>query len=541
MNDIGTLTSLMGYLTVAKWVVGICALSYFLRAFGLSLLGAQAKLGARWTAWVPLLNNYLVCRLAKAPAALMLPAMIPLLNVLVDAYLGVGMAKAKGRSTLLGLCYGVPVFGNVVPLMLGLGAPVEKPLDESEHPPLVSAFVHAGVACSVLIGLGLGAFALGYLTRVGAPPSAAKVASSLPPRVAGTLSEFPIDSDQQNAALPGNVVTQSFGSDAKPIENEQITQDKLPPWIAQKALPGMAASAIAAEYAAGAANARVDVVGLEMRGTAAGSLAPPSAKQLGTLAKGAKVSGIELKSAKNETYRGYRVTSPEAAYYVLQKEGTSSAVLISATNADSIAVAERLAANIGGGSGLLEYQDYREVFASVPPPPAADAELKQMNSFTEADISRYMAKVDQFVALSGEDIPNDMRNMYPVLRQIAPQSVIASSYESASQDVVYGAMALNFPSSAKAWATYQLLDSFKTVAVSMIPSDAPFDYQFETQEIDGVPMMVFNGIERTESVGASVSAALIRRGGSVVILFTIQNGKTLRDVTPWAKQFIATN
>lgn len=67
----------------------------------LSLLGAQARLGERGTAWVPLLDNYLACRLAKAPAALTLPVMIPLLNVLVGAHLGTGMAKAAGAARRL--------------------------------------------------------------------------------------------------------------------------------------------------------------------------------------------------------------------------------------------------------------------------------------------------------------------------------------------------------------------------------------------------------------------------------------------------------
>ncbi len=541
MDDTESLARLVGFLAVMKWTVVLYALSFLLRAFGLSLLGAQSGLGARWTAWVPLLNNYLACRLAKAPVALMLPAMIPLLNIAVDAYLGRGMAKAAGRSTLLGLCYGIPLLGNLVPLVLGLGAPVEKHADNAGHPPLVSAFVHAGVAFSVLIGLGLGMFALGYLTRVGAPPAAAKVAGALQERVSGTLNEFPIDRDPGSAALPGNVVTQSFGSEAKPIENEQIVQDKLPPWISSKALPSMAASATAAEYATDASKVRVDIVGLQMRRPDSTGLPPPTPEQLGPLAKVAKVSGVELKSAKNETYRGYRVTSPASTYYVLQKVGTTSAVLISAANADSIAVAERLAANIGGGEGLLEFQDYREVYATVPPPPAADAELKRMYSYTESDIARSMAKVDQAMATRGEEIPNDMRNLYPVVRRIVPQSVVVSAYETASQDTVYSSMVFNFPSSAKAWTAYQVLDGLKGVALGMMPGDAPFDYTFDTRQIDGVPVMVFNAVERTEGVGTSVSAALLRRQGSVVVLFTIKQGKTLHDVTPWVKLLVQAN
>lgn len=537
MQDLNQLNELMGLLAAAKWVVVIYIISYMLRALGLSLLGAHFKLRSTWTAWLPVFNNYLVCRLAKTSPALMIPALIPLLSMLADAYLGARMAKAAGKNSLLGLLYGVPVLGNGVPLLLGLGAAAtEEKKDEAAQTPFVSALIHASVVCGIVLCMGLSVFALGWMTRAKGPQSAEKVAAGLPKQIAGTLTEFPIDSATEKQAKPSGVVTQFFGSDAKPTTNAKITQEKLPPWIAPTALPAAAKSAMAAEYTTGEDKVSVNVVSLDLRGNSSDALARPTAEQLAEIAPGATVSGIELKSAKNESYLGYRVSSPDASYYALQKTGTNAAVLISALNAASMEVAARLAANIGAGNGLLDDEGYREVFASVPPPPDDSAQAEDVFSITEADISRYMAVIDQ-AAASSQEIPNELRSLYPVLRQVVPRTATVSTYVSAGKEAIYTAFVANFPSSAKAWASYQVLDGLKATALAMIPGDAPFDYQFETIEIGGSPAMHFTGVERTEETGASVSAVLLRRGGSIVVMLTINEGKTVIDVKPWAEKF----
>jgi hypothetical protein len=537
MQDLNQLNELMGLLAAAKWAVIIYIISYMLRAFGLSLLGAHFKQRSTWTAWLPVLNNYLVCRLAKTSPALMIPALIPLLSVLADAYLGVRMAKAAGKNSLLGLLYGVPVFGNGVPLLLGLGAAAtEEKKDDAAQTPFVSALIHASVVCGIVLGMGLSVYALGWMTRAKGPQSAEKVAAGLPKQIAGTLTEFPIDTATEKQAKPGGVVTQFFGSDAKPTANKSITQEKLPPWIAPNTLPAAAKSAMAAEYTTGEDKVSVNVVSLDLRGNSSDALARPTAEQLAEISPGATVSGIELKSARNESYLGYRVSSPDASYYALQKTGTNAAVLISAINAASTEVAARLAANIGAGNGLLDDEGYREVFASVPPPPDDSAQAQDVLSFTEADVSRYMAVIDQ-VAASNQEVPNELRALYPVIRQVVPRTVTVSTYEGSDGNVIYTAFVANFPSSAKAWASYQVLDGLKATALAMIPGDAPFDYQFETIEISGSPAMHFTGVSRTEEANASASAVLLRRGGSIVVMLILNNGKTVIDVKPWAERF----
>jgi hypothetical protein len=543
MKDLNQLNELMGLLAAAKWAVILYVLSYVLRAFGLSLLGAQSKQRSTWTAWLPVLNNYLVCRLGKTSPALMLPALIPFLNLLVDAYLGLRMAKAANKSAVLGLLYGVPLFGNAVPLLLGFGAAAaEEKKDESAQTPLVSALIHAGVVCSVVLALGLTAFALGRMTLAKAPPSAQQVAAALPKRVAGTLTEFPIDSAAAKPAKPSGVVTQFFGSEEKPSANERITKEKLPPWMAPDALPAAARSAIAAEYTTGEGNVSVNVVTLDLRGQSSEALARPSQEKLAEFAPGATVSGVDLKSARNESYRGYRVTSPEASYYALQKTGTNTAVLISAANAASKEVAERLAANVGAGDGLLEDEGYREVFASVPPPPDDTAQMMEMQTVTEADVARYMAVIDQAAASAEvqKEIPNELKALYPLVRQVVPRSITFSAYQAADRDVAYMTATANFPSGAKAWTALQTIESIKPMALQFIPADAPFDYTLENQDIAGASGLVFNGRGKNGEDG-TVSAVLMRRGASLVVMVVISKASLSVDVRPWAEKFAAAN
>ena len=538
MNNLQSLTELTGLLTAAKWVIVAYAFSYMLRAFGLSLLGAQLKQRSTWTAWIPICNNYLVCRLAKSTPLLILPGLIPLLNLLVDAYLGVRMARSAGKSGMLGLLYGVPLLGNAVPVLLGLGAPAAaEEKGDSAQPPFVSALIHTGVVFCVVALIGGTAFAIGKLTPAKAPLSAQAVAAALPKSISGTLTEFPLDSAAENAATPSGVATEFYGGNAQPGgKTEKVTQEKLPPWVAPAAIPAAAQSAIAAEYTNSNAKVLVNVVALELRGQSAEAFARPSKEQLAALTPGATVSGVELKSAKNEAYRGYRVTAPEATYYALQKAGTNSAMLISATNAESKLVAERLASNIGNSNGLLEYEAYREVFTSVPPPPDAAAELKKIESYTEADINRVMLVADQ--ASASQEMPKEIKQLYPIIRQMVPRSVTISAYEASSKAVYLSGVA-TYPNAAKAWTAMQAVDSLKSLAIQFIPTNAPLEYHIDTVKIGDASAILVNG--KATDAAAGASGLIMRRGASIVVMVLLREGGAPVDVKPWAEKFAAAN
>lgn len=546
MKDLTQLNELMVLLAAAKWAVVIYVLSYVLRAFGLSLLGAKSKQRSTWTAWLPLLNNYLVCRLGKTSPALTLPTLIPILNLPVDAYLGLRMAKAANKSALLGLLYGVPLLGNAVPILLGFGAAVaaEEEKDDSAQTPLVSALVHAGVVCSVVLLIALSAFAIGRMTLAKTPPSAERVAAALPKRVAGTLTEFPIDTATEKPAKPSGVVTQFFGSEEKPAANEKITQEKLPPWVAPDALPSAAQSAVAAEYTTGEGNVSVNVVTLDLRGQASAALARPSAEKLAELAPGATVSGIDLKSARNESYRGYRVTSPQASYYALQKTGTNTAVLISAANGASRAVAERLAANVGGGNGLLEDEGYREVFASVPPPPDDTAQMKEIVTVTEADLARFVSAADQALASpeAAHEIPNELKSLIPLLRQLVPRSLSAAFYEATTGEAYYVSVTANFPSGAKAWVAMQTIESLRPMLLQILPTKQGFDITLGNQDIAGTTGLVLDAKAKSDS-GEDVasSAVIMRRGASLVFMGVSSKAGIPVSAKTWAGQVAVPN
>jgi hypothetical protein len=323
----------LALLNYFKWAVILYALVYLLMVFGLSLLAARVRQRSAWLAWFPVLNYYLMCRLANASLLLILPALIPILNCLVFAYLGAGMAKRVGRSGFLGALFGVPVLGNLVPLLLGAGSLTAAEQAEAPpiRPPLVTALIHAGVAFCLVVLTGAGFMAASRMSRT-AVATVEQATASLPARLTGTLTEFPIDTAVDHPARPTQVVTETYEQPGavEAVSTGQISTRQLPPWIASSALPALAENATAAEYVTGGSTAKVNIVTLALRDSHNRELALPTQEQLQAIAPDATVTGLELSTPDNITYRGFRVSTAVAVYYALRRGDTNTAILISA-------------------------------------------------------------------------------------------------------------------------------------------------------------------------------------------------------------------
>ena len=390
----------LALLNYFKWAVILYALVYLLMVFGLSLLAARVRQRSAWLAWFPVLNYYLMCRLANASLLLILPALIPILNCLVFAYLGAGMAKRVGRSGFLGALFGVPVLGNLVPLLLGAGSLTAAEQAEAPpiRPPLVTALIHAGVAFCLVVLTGAGFMAASRMSRT-AVATVEQATASLPARLTGTLTEFPIDTAVDHPARPTQVVTETYEQPGavEAVSTGQISTRQLPPWIASSALPALAENATAAEYVTGGSTAKVNIVTLALRDSHNRELALPTQEQLQAIAPDATVTGLELSTPDNITYRGFRVSTAVAVYYALRRGDTNTAILISAKEALGMAVAERLARNVGNGQGLLKDEQSLGSFSRLPSPPPGTS-LQMIRTFTEADIAAAVTQMDAAAA-----------------------------------------------------------------------------------------------------------------------------------------------
>ncbi len=499
-------------------------------AFGLSLLAARVRQRSAWLAWFPVLNYYLMCRLAGTSVLLTLPALIPVLNFLVFAYLGAGMAKRVGRSQALGALFGVPLLGNIVPLLLGAGGRTAgEPADPPPvRPPLVTALIHTGVALTLVALTGAGFVAASRMSKTAAP-AAAQATATLPERMAGTLTEFPIDTAPDNPARPTQVVSESY---APPVEGEsrgsgQISSQRLPPWIAPASLAALAENATAAEYVTANAGAKVNVVTMALRDTHNGELAMPTRQQLDEIAPDATVTGLELQTPGNVTYRGFRVSTALAVYYALRRGDTNTAILISAQEAGGIAVAERLARNVGNGQGLLEDEQYRGSFSRLPPPPPGTS-VQLVRTFTEADITAAVAEMDAAMANSGQD-PEMAKfaELLPLAKTMLPGSISIAGYASSmnSADGFIAGVA-SYSSVSNAWTAMQAL---RTVQ-AFIPPGLPMTVK--TIEVGGSTAFAVDG----DDSGKPFGAILLRRGSSVAVL-TGENS-TSQALLPWAETYV---
>jgi len=516
-------------LNFAKWAVIAYALFYAVMAFGLSLLGARVSQRSTWLAWIPGLNYWLMCRLGGASPLLILPALIPVLNFLVFAYLGAGMAKRVGRSGALGALFGVPVLGNLLPLLLAASprTAAEQAAPTPARPPLVTALIHAGVGGTCLVLVAAGFMTASRMSRTAAP-TAAQATATLPERLAGTFTEFPVDTATDNPARPTQLVSESY---AEPAGDEslgpgQISTQQLPPWIAPAALPALAENATSAEYITANAGAKVNVVTLAMRDTHNGELALPTRQQLDEIAPDATVTGLELSTPENVTYRGFRVSTALAVYYALRRGDTNTAILISAQEAAGMAVAERLARNVGNGQGLLEDEQYRGSFSRLPPAPPGTS-LQMMRTITEADITAAVAKVDANMAASGQD-PEMAKfaELLPLARAVVPRSISTAMY-AASTEAADGYIVgvAGYSSGSNAWTAMQALRAMQ----AFLPPGLPV--RVTTIDVAGSTAFAIDAVDEGKSFGG----ILLRRGSSIAALTGMN--KTSQALLPWAESY----
>lgn len=514
-------------LSAAKWAAVVYLCVHVFTAFGVSLLAAKLRHSGGWLAWVPLLNHFLMCRVAGAPLLLGLLTFIPGVHLFVFAYLGAAMARRAGHSGIIGAAFGVPVFGAFVPLILATGPvpasalPADAP---PARPPLQTALLNLGGFAAVL-GLAAGGLMLASRMTRAEVPTVAQAAAVLPARVAGTMKEFPIDSGEAQPAQPTRVVTQGFDAATTGEKNAggAIAGNQLPPWLKPEQLPAVAESATAAEYVTPGAAARVNVVTLALRDDS-GVLKPPTRQQLAQLSPEATVTGVELQSAESGTYRGYRVQSPSTSYYAVQREGTRNAIIISAADTAAKVVADRLARKIGNGQGLLEYDEYRGSFGQLPAAQPGMV-LQRMQTFTQTDIAMLTARIEHSASTESSADPQ-VAQMLPLLRTLAPTSCSIAAYSDGGRTNVFFAGVAGYASSSNAWMAMQALRT----AQAMIPGGLPISVSpIDVGDASGFAVDVSEG-------GEPGGAIILRRGASIAVL--AGSGTTSSGLLSWAENYV---
>lgn len=459
--------------TILRWFAYGAIAVYIAVAIGLTMLAARLGMRGGWMAWVPVANLYLLCRMARSSPALIFPALMPVAGLAVIAYLGARVARRMGMSAAIGVLWGVPYAGALVPIPMALGSgalPDGATDGAASRRPLVAGAISLLVA-TVLASTGTGAFwAAGRMTRAAAPTAKA-VAASLPANTASTLTEFPLDPDPVNPVKPTNLITQTFarpakGAKATPVQ-VRIQPRQLPPWIPPASLPEAAESAAAADYVSANSETPVSVVTLVMRDDRQPSFAAPTQAVLAKAEPGAHAVGIDVKNAEGETYRGYRVSGGESTYYALNKTGTNVNVIISATGVSGAATAERLSRNLGAGDGLLGDGDYAGIFGALPSMPGGEG-WQDGGTFTESDIEQVVRMVETEAANMSEEDRAEASAFLPLISQIrtlAPRRVGYGYSLDESGTSGYGAGVASYASSRSTWIVFKAAE----MAMTLVP------------------------------------------------------------------------
>ncbi len=104
----------------------ISLVSYIYISLTLYITAKKLKSENLWFAWVPLLNLYLMCKMAGLSAWSMLLWLVPLVNVGYAVYLYMKIAEKRGFPNYIGLLILVPALNFIIPGYIAWAEPSKK-------------------------------------------------------------------------------------------------------------------------------------------------------------------------------------------------------------------------------------------------------------------------------------------------------------------------------------------------------------------------------------------------------------------------------
>lgn len=292
----------------------------------------------------------------------------------------------------------------------------------------------------------------------------------LPQRAAGTMTEFPVDSDPNSPAQPTSVVSQNLtpsqpGSSSQSGNSSQVP---LPPGVDRGTLPQRASSITSVTYnahpgtgatghgptAAGTTGGEIYVHVLDGQPQAGDTIAVGIAQAT----KGDR-TGVRVQSPTGAVYSGSRIRNPQVCVYVLAKQSSNLVIIIYAPDPSTLDVADRLARSVGNGAGLNDYPVIKGSLWTLPASLPADLMLQEVNTLTRADIERSFAGAGN----AGGD--EETRKVLEQMRQLIPERLVGSRYTDAGRQE-WGALEFEYSSGFQAWRTWLLARSLLGLAGS---------------------------------------------------------------------------
>jgi hypothetical protein len=95
------------------WLIGLIVYIYI--ALSLQVIANKTGTDYAWLAWIPLLNIYLMCKIAGKSMFFLFLFFIPFINIIAIILVWMGIAEARGKPGWLGILMVVPIVSLIIP------------------------------------------------------------------------------------------------------------------------------------------------------------------------------------------------------------------------------------------------------------------------------------------------------------------------------------------------------------------------------------------------------------------------------------------
>ncbi len=404
------------------FLVGFLLYVYF--AVTLMIIARKTNTAGAGLAWIPILNLYLMCKIARRPAWWMLLCFVPLLNLFALAMLWMSIAEMTGKPAWTGALAIIPFVGLVIPAYLTLGAGSAPSLTlgasncQSCGTPIIAnetfcrncgdsaatvvavrrtstgqiALISAGTAVAVLLVFGIFSWFTFANAFAYSPPERKPPAMS--ERTAGTLTEFPVDTDATAPLTPESVVAEDLQNAPKSgsTASDKQTAKRLPPGVNREGLKRRGGTALTTTVYRRRPKAQqpttppapaneIYICVLRITPGQADEIAVEIVK-----ATSDSRSGTRLQSPRGGIYVGSKIQTPQILIYILEKQSADTLILIYSPTPAMNDAAIRLAGNDGNGEGLSDYPETQNALWTLPQQKPADLVLVDFNTVTPAEL-----------------------------------------------------------------------------------------------------------------------------------------------------------
>ena len=283
------------------------------------------------------------------------------------------------------------------------------------------------------------------------PP--ARTEPAVPARLAGTLTEFPVDSAPTQPLQPTEVVSQSFES-ASPggtaAQTIQASAESFPPGLNTGMIPQVASALTSATYRGEDPQAPpvyVQVLESSQSATLAGQFAQSVAQS-----SGGSLQGASVQNPQGQIYQGYTVRSATILVYFFVNPYARNVIILYAPQPQAFAATTRLAGSVGNGRGLRDYPQVADTYGALPGAPPPGYQLASVRGFTRGQLNAALSRLENG---AGRNTSAQLNQALNAIRVLIPERGTLATYRNGRGDekgVLIGAYGSHFRA-RMAWRT----------------------------------------------------------------------------------------